>query len=145
MTHTFLAQPGRWLLEGHITEPNKLPTPISGRTLIGWSEDGFWFTMVSQVVFSQGEDYTLTYKGRFLTNHTQIVCTLEHPALGKMNGSGWLTPDVIVQYFHGADGKHWGIENLYRQTIDRYHFSQLMMEGQTITRLMSGSLTSYPV
>ena len=66
MAHTFLVQPGKWTLEGNWIERDSMPIAVKGRTLVGWSKDNFWFTMVTKLTFpnSDREDLTMAYKGR---------------------------------------------------------------------------------
>jgi hypothetical protein len=51
VAHTFLVQPGKWTIEGNWVDRDSMPIQVKGRTLVGWSRDNFWFTMVTKLTF----------------------------------------------------------------------------------------------
>jgi hypothetical protein len=37
VNHTFLLEPGRWVMQGNWLERNSLPIPLKGLTLVVWN------------------------------------------------------------------------------------------------------------
>jgi hypothetical protein len=139
VAHSFLIEPGRWTLQGNWLERDVLPINVKGKILVAWNRD-YWFTMVTKLMFPGGEleDISLQYKGRLTTADRQYTFVLQHSALGRVEGEGWVAPDSIVQrYWVLSDRqRRTGFETLYRLTPDKYHFSSGIMAGHYLTSMM---------
>ncbi|NCJ06424.1 hypothetical protein GS597_07850 [Synechococcales cyanobacterium C] len=141
MTHTFLLEPGRWTFSGHWLERHGEAWPIHGKMLVAWSEDG-WFTLISKLIFTDQEnaglpsrpDITLQYRGRLSLEDHQYPFVLQHSELGRIEGEGWIGPQVITQRFWVLDGRdrRSGFESMYRIAADRYLLSGGILGGHQL-------------
>jgi hypothetical protein len=129
-------------------EGDSPPIPIKGRTLIGWSQDGFWFTIASQLTFPDSDrvPYTLTSKGRFHKRDGNFSFYIDHSEIGRMEGVGWVNHQTITQQFRvlGSDPEVTGFEVLYQQAGDRYLLCRTMTKGNSMERVIEGTLTLVP-
>ncbi|MEE3717175.1 hypothetical protein V2H45_10495 [Tumidithrix elongata RA019] len=145
MAHTFLMQPGRWSFEGSWLDREALAIPVKGRTLVGWSKDNFWFTMVTELTFPDSDraKVTLTYRGRIDADERRFTFVLEHSEMGRVEGEGLVAPDSIVQrYWVMGDKKmRTGFQTLYKQDADRYLLSSGIVGGQNLESTMEAVLT----
>lgn len=143
MVHSFLIEPGRWILEGHWMERDRLPTPVKGKILIAWSRDD-WFTMVMKLVLSDSDpaEMALQYRGRLTSGEVQYTFVLQHSLLGRVEGEGWVAPESIIQRYWalGDRQRRTGFETLYRLDSDRYHLSSGIMTGHYLTSAMEATL-----
>jgi hypothetical protein len=144
VVHTFLLEPGRWILEGTWLQRDQLPIPVRGKILIGWSRDD-WFTMVMKLLLPQGDplEMALQYRGRLTPGDYQYTFMLQHSFLGRGEGEGWLAPDSIIQRYWtlGDRERRTGFETLYRLTEERYHFCSGVMAGHYLTSTMEATLS----
>ncbi|WOD40377.1 hypothetical protein RRF56_06165 [Nodosilinea sp. E11] len=141
--HSFLIEPGRWTLQGHWMERDRLPTPVKGKILIAWSRDD-WFTMVMKLMLPETEpaEMALQYRGRLTSGDCQYTFVLQHSLLGRVEGEGWVAPDSIIQRYWalGDRQRRTGFETLYRLDNERYHLSSGIMTGHYLTSAMEATL-----
>ncbi|MDX2255974.1 MAG: hypothetical protein NW214_10685 [Pseudanabaenaceae cyanobacterium bins.39] len=147
MAHTFLVQPGKWSLEGNWVDRDSMPTPVKGKTLVGWSKDNFWFTMVTKLTFpnSDRDETTMAYKGRIDPDERRFTFVLDHSELGKIEGEGIIGPDSIVQrYWVLGDKKmRTGFQTMYRRDNNTYSVSGSIIAGQNIESMMEAVLSRH--
>ncbi len=143
VAHTFLLQPGRWVLQGSWLERDGLPINVKGMTLVAWNRDN-WFTMATKLIFpgSDRADIALQYKGRLDTGARQYNFLLQHNILGQVEGEGWIGLDTIVQrYWVLSDReRRSGFETLHRVNDDSYYLTSGIMAGHYLTSTMEASL-----
>jgi hypothetical protein len=147
VAHTFLVQPGKWTLEGNWVESDSMPTRVKGRTLVGWSRDNFWFTMVTKLTFPDcdREELTMTYKGRIDPDERRFTFVMDDNFLGKVEGEGIIGPDSIIQrYWVMGDKKmRTGFQTLYRRDINTYSLASGIIAGQNLESTMEAILTRH--
>ncbi len=147
MAHTFLVQPGKWTLEGNWIERDSMPIRVKGRTLVGWSRDNFWFTMVTKLTFPDcdREELTMTYKGRIDSDERRFTFVMDDNFLGKVEGEGMIGPDSITQrYWVMGDKKmRTGFQTLYRRDINTYSLASGLIAGQNLESTMEAILTRH--
>ncbi len=145
MAHTFLVQPGKWTLEGNWVERDSMPIAVKGRTLVGWSKDNFWFTMVTKLTFpnSDREDLTMAYKGRIDSDERRFTYVADDSALGKIEGEGIIAPDSIIQRYWvmGDKRARTGFQTLYRRDSNIYSWASGLISGQNLESTMEAILT----
>lgn len=145
MAHTFLVQPGKWTLEGNWIERDSMPIAVKGRTLVGWSKDNFWFTMVTKLTFpnSDREDLTMAYKGRIDSDERRFTYVADDSALGKIEGEGIIAPDSIIQRYWvmGDKRARTGFQTLYRRDNNTYSLASGLISGQNLESTMEAVLT----
>ncbi|GBO52447.1 hypothetical protein APA_116 [Pseudanabaena sp. lw0831] len=147
MAHTFLVQPGKWTLEGNWIDRDSMPTQVKGRTLVGWSRDNFWFTMVTKLTFpdSDREELTMAYKGRIDSDERRFTFVVDDSSLGKVEGEGIIGPDSIIQrYWVMGDKKmRTGFQTLYRRDNNIYALASGILTGQNLESTMEAVLTRH--
>ena len=147
MSHTFLVQPGKWTLEGNWVERDSMPIGFKGRTLVGWSRDNFWFTMVTKLTFanSDREELTMAYKGRIDSDERRFTYVVDDSFLGKVEGEGIIGPDSITQrYWVMGDRKvRTGFQTLYRRDSNIYSLVSGIISGQNLESTMEAVLTRH--
>ena len=147
MAHTFLVQPGKWSLEGNWIERDSMSVQVKGKTLVGWSRDNFWFTMVTKLTFpnSDRDELTMKYKGRIDSDERRFTFVLDHSELGKVEGEGIIGPDSIVQrYWVIGDKKmRTGFQTLYRRDSSVYALTSGIIAGQNLESTMEAILTRH--
>ena len=145
MAHTFLVQPGKWTLEGNWIERNSMPIEVKGRTLVGWSRDNFWFTMVTKLSFpnSDREELTMAYKGRIDSDERRFTYVVDDSSLGKVEGEGIIGPDSSTQrYWVMGDRKmRTGFQTLYRRDNSIYSLVGGIIAGQNLESTMEAVVT----
>jgi hypothetical protein len=146
VNHTFLLESGRWKLEGSWLERNSAPSPVSGKTLVGWTQDS-WFTMVTKLSFpnSKRSEITLTYKGRLDFDAHRFTFVLQHSELGKIEGEGWVAPESILQRYWVMDDNQMrtGFQTFYQQDKNRYHYSSGIVAGSYLDSAMEAVMTRH--
>lgn len=144
MAHTFLLEPGRWKLEGTLIDRKLEPTPVKGRTLVTWTKDG-WFTMATKLTFPESNlpEQTLTYKGRLDPDEQRFSFIMQHSAMGKIEGEGWVAPESIIQRYWVMDDKQLraGFQTAYKQGDDCYHLCSAVVAGSALISNMEAVLT----
>lgn len=147
MSHTFLVQPGKWSLEGNWIERDAMPIGIKGKTLVGWSKDNFWFTMVTKLTFPNSDrpEITMAYKGRIDSDDRRFTFVVDHSDLGKIEGEGIIGPDSITQrYLVMGDKKmRTGFQTLYRRDQNVYSLASAIVSGQNLESTMEAILTRH--
>ena len=145
MAHTFLVQPGKWTLEGNWIDRDSMPIAVKGRTLVGWSKDNFWFTMVTKLTFpnSDREELTMAYKGRIDSDERRFTYVADDSALGKIEGEGMIAPDSIIQRYWvmGDKRARTGFQTLYRRDNNIYSLASGLIAGQNLESTMEAVLT----
>lgn len=148
MTHIFLLQPGRWVMEGNWLDRNGMPITVKGKTLVAWNRET-WFNMVTKLMFPGGEreDITLQYRGRFDISDRVYSFVLQHSELGKVEGEGWIAPETIVQrYWVLGDPKQRrsGFDTLHRLDNGSYYQSSVILAGHYLSSAMEATLNRLP-
>lgn len=145
MAHTFLVQPGKWTLEGNWIERDSMSIQVNGRTLVGWSRDNYWFTMVTKLTFpnSDREELTMAYKGRIDSDERRFTYVVDDSFLGKVEGEGIIGLDSITQrYWVIGDKKvRTGFQTLYRRDNNIYSLVGGIIAGQNLESTMEAVLT----
>lgn len=144
MAHTFLSQPGKWLLEGTWLELKQPPIAVKGKTMINWSKDD-WFDMATKLVFpgSDRADITLIYRGRMGTDDRRFSFVLEHSEVKRVEGEGWIGQSTIVQRFWALNDKQMrtGFETLYQKDQNTYFLSHSLVSGSCLVSNLEAVLT----
>jgi hypothetical protein len=139
---------GRWTLEGYWLDGDRIPIPVNGRTLIGWSKDD-WFTMVTKLTFPDHakEEITMAYKGRIDVDERRFTFVLQHSAFNnnRIEGEGWVGPESIVQRYWVMDDNllRSGFQSTYKQDDRHYHLSSCIVSGSYLSSTMEALLTRY--
>jgi hypothetical protein len=145
VAHTFLVQPGKWTLEGNWIDRDSMPIAVKGRTLVGWSKDNFWFTMVTKLTFpnSDREELTMAYKGRIDSDERRFTYVADDSGLGKIEGEGIIAPDSIIQRYWvmGDKRARTGFQTLYRRDNNTYSLASGLISGQNLESTMEAVLT----
>ncbi|NBD33097.1 MAG: hypothetical protein GVY17_09075 [Cyanobacteria bacterium] len=153
MTHTFLLEPGQWILKGVWCEANVNPLSVEGTVTILWNQPN-WFRCHKQLKFPDHQtqpnfDYSLkspelilTYRGYLGYQQTQYTFVLKHNILGNLEGNGWMTPTWIMQrYWVLNDRKRrQGFETLYQETADTYRLCSGLNQGHQIMSTLEATL-----
>ncbi len=144
MSHTFLLESGRWKLEGTFIDRKSGATPVKGRTLVTWTKDD-WYTMATKLSFPECDlpELTLTYKGRLDPDERRFSFILQHSAMGKIEGEGWVAPESIIQRYWVMDDKQLrtGFQTAYKQDDDRYYMCNAVVAGTSFVSNMEAVLT----
>ena len=131
-------------MRGHWLERNGMPIPVLGKTLVGWSRDDYWFTMVTKLTFpnSEREESALQYRGRLDAGERQYTFVLQHSLLGRVEGEGWVAQESIVQRYWvlGDRQRRSGFETMYRVEENKYYLSSGIMSGHYLTSTMEVTL-----
>lgn len=143
MGHSFLVEPGRWVLKGNWLERNEEPFSVKGKTIIAWSQDD-WFTMVTKLVFPTGnkEEISFQYRGHLDQGERHYTYVLQQSLLGRVEGEGWINPDSIIQRYWvlGDQQRRSGFETFYRLSEDKYVFSSGILAGHYLISTMEATL-----
>ena len=143
MTHSFLVETGRWLIQGNWLERDRLPIPVKGMAMITWSA-GNWFTIVTKLAFPEGDrdEIFSEYRGRLPNESRHYSYVLKQSLLGRIEGEGWIAPQSIVQRYWvlGDRQRRSGFETFYRLNPDTYHFSSGIFTGYYLTSTMEALL-----
>jgi len=143
VAHTFLLEPGKWVLDGNWLERNNSPIAVRGRILVAWSQ-GNWYSMVTKLEFPGGDrdEITFQYRGHLNDGERQYTFVLQHSELGKVEGEGWITPESIVQRYWvlGDKQRRSGFETLHRIDDRRYCVSSGILAGHYLSSAMDGVL-----
>jgi hypothetical protein len=143
VSHTFLLEPGTWLLQGNWIERQQQPTDVKGKTLISWNRDS-WFTMATRLIFpgSTQENIDLQFRGRFDTDDRRYTFVLQHTSLGRVEGEGWIAPDSIIQRYWaiGDKQRRTGFETLHRVDDNKYLLSSGIMAGHYLISAMEATV-----
>jgi hypothetical protein len=147
VAHSFLLQPGRWILQGTWLESNFTPIKVKGMTLIVWNRDN-WFTMATKLVFPNTErsEIALHYKGRLERGERQYAFLLQHNILGQVEGEGWIGLETIVQRYWvlGDRQRRSGFETLHRISDNTYYLTGGVMAGHFLTSTIEATLEQQP-
>ncbi|WAL60783.1 hypothetical protein [Thermocoleostomius sinensis] len=143
MSHTFLLEPGKWMLQGNWLDQDALPVTVKGKILVAWNRND-WFTMITKLIFPQSDraEISWQYRGRLNTDNRQYTFVLQHSLLGRVEGEGWVAPESIVQrYWVLSDRqRRTGFETLHQLSADRYCLSSSLMAGHHLMSLMEATI-----
>lgn len=144
MSHTFLLESGRWKLEGTFIDRKLGSMVVKGRTLVTWTKDD-WFTMATKLNFPECDlpELTLTYKGRLDPDECRFSFILQHSAMGKIEGEGWVAPESIMQRYWVMDDKQLrtGFQTAYKRDDDCYYLCNAVVAGTSFVSNMEAVLT----
>src|SRR3712207_3505642 len=117
VSHTFLMEAGRWVLQGNWLDRDAMPINVKGAILIAWSRDN-WYTMVTKLTFpgADRDEIAFQYRGRLNSSDRQYTFVLQHSLLGRIEGEGWIAPESIVQRYWvlGDRQRRTGFETLHQ-------------------------------
>lgn len=119
-----------------------MPIAIKGRLLIAWSQDN-WFSLVSKLIFPDGEqeDISFQYRGRLGTEQREYTFVLQQSILGQIEGEGWIGADTIIQrYWVLADRRRSGFETFYRINNNTYHLTSGILNGHYLSSTIEAIL-----
>lgn len=143
MTHSFLLEPGNWIIKGTWLDKKQIPTPFKGAMIITWDQPN-WFLMKTKVVFSQGDrpDLTFEYKGFLPAHKSQYAYVLKRSDFEKIEGEGWLGTESIIQRYWilGDNHRRNGFESYVYIDNNTYHLTSGMMAGNHLINTMEGIL-----
>ncbi|MGH1396434.1 MAG: hypothetical protein ACRAVC_20735 [Trichormus sp.] len=147
VAHTFLLEPGRWVIQGSWLERNGMPISFKGMSLVAWNRDN-WFTMATKLIFpgSDRPDICLQYKGRLHEGERQYTFLLQHSLLGQVEGEGWIGLEAIIQrYWVISDRqRRSGFETMHRIADDTYYLSSGIMAAHSLISTMEAKLNLQP-
>ncbi|MGQ4645742.1 hypothetical protein [Lyngbya aestuarii] len=143
MAHTFLMEAGRWKLKGNWIERRSMPTTVIGNTIVDWGREN-WFTIVTRLAFpkSDREDISFQYRGHLDRGERQYAFVLQHSVLGRVEGEGWVTPELIVQRYWVLNDRQRrsGFETRHQLDENTYYLSGSIMAGHYMTSVMEATL-----
>lgn len=149
MGHTFLLQPGSWIIKGHSSDKNQHSIPFKGATIIVWDQSS-WFTIKTKLVFDIKQQTSseiksnleFEYKGFLPENKRSYSYVLTRTDFDKIEGEGLITKDSIIQrYWMLEDTRRRAVlETIFQLDEDSYHFSSTMMAGNNIINVIEGIL-----
>ena len=143
--HTFLLEPGRWLLTGHLIEPGLDPLPFNGQGVVQW-DSSFWFHAILRMVFAESDcdrqPLLLEYRGRIPSGSSSYSFGLQHGDLGRVEGEGWIAPETVIHRYWvlGDRQKRMGYESFFRIDDNHYCFSSGVMAGLKLMRNLEAKL-----
>ncbi|MBF2058447.1 MAG: hypothetical protein IGQ45_14840 [Cyanobacterium sp. T60_A2020_053] len=140
MSHTFIVEPGRWIIKGSWRDKNKPVITFKGATIITWDQAN-WFTMKTKLVFDDGRPgIEFDYKGFLPSNRDQYTYVLRRTDFDKIEGEGWINTDSIIQrYWILGDNRHrTGFESLFQIDESSYFYSSTMVAGNNLISNMEG-------
>ena len=139
VTHTFLVKPGRWTLEGTWLDRDDSPLLVRGKTLVAWNSED-WFTIVTKLVFPNGEkaDLTFQHRGRIDDGNRQYTFVFQHNELGRGEGEGWIVSESILQRYWLLNDpqKRTCFESLHCLNANQYFYSSTIVTGTFFTSVM---------
>ncbi|MGK7907334.1 MAG: hypothetical protein AB4040_08920 [Synechococcus sp.] len=145
MNHSFLIEPGRWLLKGHLIVEGESPLSFSGQGLVKW-DNSRWFHAILRMVFSTEETdrapLLLEYRGCVVEGASDYSFVLQHGDLGRVEGKGWMTPATLVHRYWvlGDSQKRQGYESFFRADKNRYCLSSGVMSGLKLVSTLEAML-----
>ena len=145
MTHTFLLEPGRWLLTGHMTEAGQEPLPFTGQGVVKWDSSS-WFHALLRMVFAEHDSVRqpllLEYRGRIPEGSHSYSYGLQHGELGRVEGEGWITPETLTHRYWvlGDRQKRMGYESFFHVDDNLYCFSSGVMANLKLLSSLEAKL-----
>lgn len=147
VSHTFLMEAGRWVLQGNWLDRDAMPINVKGAILIAWSRDN-WYTMVTKLTFPGAgrDEIAFQYRGRLNSSDRQYTFVLQHSLLGRIEGEGWIAPESIVQRYWvlGDRQRRTGFETLHQLGEYKYCLSSSIMSGHYLTSTMEAVIERQP-
>ncbi|ERN41260.1 hypothetical protein KR51_00021490 [Rubidibacter lacunae KORDI 51-2] len=152
MAHTFLLEAGRWTLRGRWQDRSGQFTNMIGKTVIVWSTDR-WFTWKTKIVCIDGDlpgsksgeritEIASQYRGRIDSGQMQYTFMLQQSFLGRLEGEGWIGPEVIVQRYWVLDDRQRrsGFETLHRLNESTYYLTSGLLTGHHLAGTFEATL-----
>jgi hypothetical protein len=144
VTHTFLLQPGKWILEGTWQDLDQPAIAVKGKTMISWAKDN-WYDMATKLVFpgSDRQDITLIYRGRMGEGDRRFNFILEHSQIKRVEGEGWIGRSSIIQRFWGLNDQQMrtGFETLFQIDANSYNLTHSIVSGSFLVSSLEAILT----
>jgi hypothetical protein len=143
MTHTFLLEPGSWLIKGTWSQKNKTSILLNGAIIITWEQSN-WFFMKTKMVFPNSNHAELTgeYKGCLPSHKNQYAYVLKRSDYPRIEGEGWVSNDSIVKTYWvlNDERKLHGFETFLYLDDNTYHLISGMMTGNHLLYTFEGVL-----
>lgn len=143
MAHSFLLEPGNWIIQGYLLKRHKQPIAVRGQTTVVWQGEN-WFTISGRLILDSNIEPEIQYKyrGHLDSNEKYYTYVLKHSVLGNIEGEGWIGQQSIVQCYWvvGATQKHTGFDNYYRLNENIYHLSSTILSGHHLGSTMEATL-----
>ncbi len=143
MTHTFLLEPGNWIIKGTWLDKKQIPSYFKGAMIVTWNQSN-WFTIKTKIVFNKGDrpDITFEHKGFLPANRSQYAYVLKRSDFANIEGEGWLSTESIIQRYWllGDDRRRHGFETYVYLDDNSYHLTSGMMAGNNLINTMEGIL-----
>lgn len=143
MAHSFLLEPGRWILQGNWLTRDAFPSPVRGKILVAWKQDNC-FMVATKLSFPDSDlaDIVIQTRGRMTAQERQYTFVVQHSELGQVEGEGWIAPESIIQRYWGVSDKQrrTGFETLRQLSLERYHFSGGVMAGHYLTSTIEAEI-----
>lgn len=141
--HTFLLEPGTWLLQGNAIEQQSAPITVKGKILVSWNRDE-WFTMATRLIFpgSDQDNIDMQFRGRLNPDGQRYTFVLQHTDLGRVEGEGWITPNSIIQRYWAMNDRQrrTGFETLQRLEDNQYRLSSGIMAGHYLVSVIDAAI-----
>jgi hypothetical protein len=143
MSHTFLLEPGNWIIKGTWLDKKQIQIPFKGAMIVTWNQSN-WFQLKTKIVFTSGNmsELTFEYKGLLPANKSQYAYVLKRSDFENIEGEGWVCSESIVQrYWVLGDNRHRnGFETYVYLDDNTYHLTSGMMAGNHLINTMEGFL-----
>ena len=143
MTHSFLLESAKWIVEGQYHQKDQKSVAIRGFMTISWKRE-YWFKMVTQLSIGGSSPLGIVAKckGHLDNQRKSYTYVLQHNILGNIEGEGWLGSDSIVQHYWivGATQRRLGFDTFYRVSEDTYHFTSIFLESHSLKSTMEATL-----
>ena len=144
MTHTFLLQSGKWILEGSWQDLDRPAIVVKGKTMINWTKDNL-YNMATKLVFPDSDrpEITLIYRGRMGADDQRFNFILEHSQIKRVEGEGWIGKSAIIQRFWGINDQQMrtGFETLYQKDAGCYYLTHSIVSGSFLVSSLEAVLT----
>ena len=143
MTHTFLLEPGSWILKGTWLEKNGQSILFNGATIVNWDQSS-WFLLKTKIVFpnSDRSEINFEYKGCLPDHKIQYAYVLKRSDFDRIEGEGWICGNSIIQRYWLLDNDRRinGFETFFRLDETTYHMTSGMMTGNNLLCTFEGIL-----
>ncbi len=143
MSHSFLLEPGNWIIQGTQTDKKQKEIPFKGAMIISWNQSN-WFTLNTKIIYHDEilPQITFEYKGFLPAHKTQYAYVLKRSDFANIEGEGWVGNDTIVQRYWvlGDNRRRNGFESYVYIDENTYHLTTAMMAGNHLLTTMEGFL-----
>jgi len=157
--HSFLLEPGQWILKGLWCDSSRTTTlSVEGTVTLSWNQPN-WFCWHQQLKFPSKEhksnqnhfsdcsEINFVYQGYLSFPQNQYTFVLKHNILGNLEGNGWINSSWIIQrYWVLNDRKRrQGFETLYQESIGTYRLCSCLTYGHQIMTTLEATLVRSPI